>query len=249
MSLISIILISIVQGLTEFLPVSSSGHLLLGRLLFIPYEQPITFDVFLHAGSLLAIIYFFRPSLCQNLTRLIPALIIGTIPAVIAGLYIYYRFQYIFETPQFLGISFLITSFYLFLFSYLPNGKTALLKINPKQSLIIGLFQAVALLPGVSRSGSTIFAGKFSGLNQDATFNFAFLLAIPAIIGAITLVIKDIPSYQPALIKTDLLGLAISFIASLIALRLLKYFLKSKSLTIFSLYTLLLGSFCLGLFL
>jgi undecaprenyl-diphosphatase len=248
MSLLSIALLSFIQGLTEFLPVSSSGHLLLSRLLLIPYEQPLTTDVFLHAGSLLAIIWFFRNTIRKNFVGLLPVLIIGTIPAAIAGVFIYDRFQFIFETPQFLGISFLITSFYLFIFSYLPKGKTSLTSINLRQALTIGIFQAVALLPGVSRSGSTIFAGKLAGLKQEAILNFAFLLGIPAIFGAIFMVIKDINIVETGQIKLDLFGLIISFFASLLALKILEYFLRSKNLTVFSIYTLILGSFCLGLF-
>lgn len=248
MALTSIIIISFIQGLTEFLPVSSSGHLLLFRLLFSPYSQPVTLDVFLHAGSLLAIIWYFRRYLRQYFVKLIPVLIIGTIPVVVIGLFIYSHFQSVFETPQFLGLSFLFTSFCLFLFPYLPKGKTSLEKISFKQSLLIGIFQAVAIIPAISRSGSTIFAGKLSGLKTQASFNFAFILAIPAIFGAIILVLKDLSNYQPQSMGIDITGLFFSFFSSLIALRLLNYFLKNKNLKIFSLYTFLLGLLCLSLF-
>jgi len=247
-SLTSLVITSFIQGLTEFLPISSSGHLLLYRLIFTPYEQPLTFDVFLHFGSLLAIIWFFRNVIRGDSIRLLPALIIGTLPAVFAGLFIYDHFQSIFETPQFLGISFLITSLFLFIFNFLPQGKTVLLRIKPFQALIIGLFQAIALLPGVSRSGSTIFAGKLSGLKSIVAFQFAFLLAIPAIIGAISLVLKEQQTLDIYSLQTGITGLIFSFLSSLIALRLLKFFLESKNLKIFFWYTLILGSFCLGIF-
>jgi len=249
MSYASALYFGFLQGLTEFLPVSSSGHLLLFRSLFAPYDSPLLLDIVLHAGSLLAIIYFFRQVVFskKNVNLLMP-LFVGSLPAVLVGLLVYQRFQSIFSSPQLLGFTFLLTSLLLALFHRLPWGKISLTNIPSLNAFIVGVFQSIAILPGVSRSGSTIFAGHFQKLNQQAAFAFAFLLAIPAILGSLILSLKDglvLGRVHPGPV---LVGFLVSFASSLFALQLLQLLMKKKNLVIFSVYTFLLGCFCLGVF-
>lgn len=238
-----------IQGLTEYLPISSSGHLALIRLLTTSYEEPLVYDIFLHAGSLLAIIIFFRKIIIKSGLKLLPQLTSSVLPAAVVGVVIYQYFQSIFESAQFLGFSFIITSLFMFIFSSLPSGKTPLEKVNLKQALVTGLFQAVAIIPGISRSGSTLLGNKVARLDDNAVFTFAFLMSIPAISGAIVLVIKDSPTLTPEYLTSGVIGLVISFFVSLVSIAILRFLLKSKKLEVFAWYTLVIGSACLGLFL
>lgn len=248
MSYSNAVFFALIQGLTEFLPVSSSGHLSLLRLITIPYEQPLIFDIFLHAGSLLAILWFFRRVIAKYLIGLTPQLIITTIPAGIIGVFVYQRYQHLFESASFLGFAFLFTALLLFSFNHLPQRQTRLRHISIFQAFIVGVFQAVAILPGISRSGSTVFAGKLIGLAQKTAFIYAFLCAIPAILGSMVLVLKDSPSITPEYLRTSALGFIVSFSSSLLALNLLTIILKKRKLNYFAWYLLVLGSVALGLF-
>jgi len=251
MSLVSAIYFGLLQGLTEFLPVSSSGHLLLFRSLFAPYDSPLLLDIVLHTGSLLAILWFFKSIIFnkKEIKKLIIPLLIGTIPAVIVGLLVYQRFQGIFSSPQLLGFSFLTTSIFLAIFSIIPWGKLSLTKIPSFNAFIVGLFQALAIIPGISRSGSTIFACRLQKFNQKTTFAFAFLLAIPAILGSLVLSLKDGLTLGVVNPWPVLVGFLVSFVSSLFALKLLQILLRKKSLMLFSVYTFLLACFCFGVFL
>lgn len=251
MSFISAVYFGLLQGLTEFLPVSSSGHLLLFRSLFAPYDSPLLLDIVLHTGSLLAILWFFKKTIFnkKEVGKLITPLFFGTLPAVLVGLLVYQRFQTIFSSPQLLGFSFLLTSIFLATFSLIPWGKITLTKIPSINAFLVGLFQALAIMPGISRSGSTIFAGRLQKLNQKTTFAFAFLLAVPSILGSLVLSLKDGLILGKVNLLPVLTGFLFSFISSLFALKLLQILLRKKSLILFSVYTFLLGCFCLGVFL
>ena len=251
MSFISAIYFGLLQGLTEFLPVSSSGHLLLFRSLFAPYDSPLLLDIVLHTGSLLAILWFFKEVIFdkKGIKKLIMPLFVGTLPAILVGLLVYQRFQGIFSTPRLLGFSFLITSLFLALFSSIPWGKITLTKVPSLNAFIVGLFQALAIMPGISRSGSTIFAGRLQKFNQKTAFAFAFLLAVPAILGSLVLSLKDGLVLGTVNALPVLVGFLASFVSSLFALKLLQILLRKKNLMLFSVYTFLLGCFCLGVFL
>ena len=250
MSLVSAIYFGLLQGLTEFLPVSSSGHLLLFRSLFAPYNSPLLLDIVLHAGSLLAIVWFFKNIIFnkKEIGKLIIPLFIGTIPAVLVGLVVYQRFQGIFSSPQLLGFSFLTTSIFLSLFSVIPWGRVTLTKVPSLNVFIVGLFQALAIIPGISRSGSTIFAGRLQKFNQKTTFAFAFLLAVPAILGSLVLSLKDGLTLGTVNPWPVVVGFVASFVSSLFALKLLQILLRKKSLNLFAVYTFLLACFCFGVF-
>jgi len=244
-----IVIAAITQGLTEFLPISSSGHLLLLRSLGFNYSQPIIVDIFLHLGSLLAILWFFRNLTLNSLKQLARPLIISFIPAGLFGLLIYYRFESLFEAPSLLGLSFLITSIFIFLFSAIPFGKTRLTKVSTTQALFAGVFQALAIIPAISRSGATLLGVKLAKLDSPAGFSFTFLMAIPAITASVFLALSDLPSIQMVSLPLSLVGTFISFVTSLFALKFLRLLIKKQSLLPFAWYTLILSAITFGLFL
>lgn len=246
---LSAIYFGLLQGLTEFLPVSSSGHLLLFRSLFTPYDQPLLLDIVLHLGSLTAILLFFKKTIQKHFKNLTTPLIISIIPLGIAGLFFYPKIKFFFTTPQYLGLSFLITSLLLFIFPNLKQGKTKLTQITPSKALLSGLFQSLAIIPGISRSASTIFAGKLNKQNQSSTFQFAFLMAIPALLGSLALALKDgLPTLAKTNTNSIIAGFIASLLSSLIALKILQFILKKKNLSIFAWYTLALSAISFGLF-
>ena len=189
-----VIILAIVQGIAEFLPISSSGHLVVLNALMGSEGGSLELNVVLHFGTLLAILVFYRDRIIKLLSddrRVIPLLIIGTIPAGLVGLYLKKYHTDLLENALLAGFMLVVTGFLLMLFAKLPNGtkKYPQLKIPPV--ILIGLAQAAALLPGISRSGATIVAGTATGLERQSAATFSFLLAIPAIAGAMVLEAKD----------------------------------------------------------
>jgi undecaprenyl-diphosphatase len=199
MTVFQALLLGAVQGLTEFLPVSSSGHLVLFQKIFGISEPTMFFDTLVHGGTLAAVFVVLRREIWAILRRpiqpLTGCLILGTIPAVIAALAFDDAIERAFQSGAFLGFAFLITAIFLSLAEILskkvktPRQKGEMTWLD---ALIIGIFQAVAIIPGVSRSGSTLSASLARGLNRDFAARFSFLLSIPAILGALLLQIKDL---------------------------------------------------------
>lgn len=193
------VLLGILQGLTEFLPVSSSGHLVLAQSLLPGFDGPaVAFDVLLHAGTLAAVLIYFRHDLAgiaadfthprERGLRLPLLLAVGTVPAAMVGVFFEDAIKPLFTSPRFAAAGLLITAFLLFLaWKIGTQGKRPLGSLTLWAALFIGAFQAVAIVPGVSRSGATIAAGVFLGLSGLDAARFSFLLSIPAIAGAFLL--------------------------------------------------------------
>lgn len=249
MSSLSLSLFGVLQGITEFLPVSSSGHLLFFRQIFTSYNQPLITDIILHTGSLAAIVIFFKDTLKKNFSKLLKPLIISVVPAGLVGFLFLDQIEALFSSPKFLFLSFSATTLILLLFNQLNWKKTKIRKISSKQAFGVGLFQAFALVPGISRSASTIFASRLLGLDSTASFSFAFLMAIPAILGSIVLSLAKLDvasiSIQPSILLTVFFS---SFISSLLALSILQQILKNKKLTNFAFYTAAIAGISLALF-
>lgn len=240
--------LGIVQGLTEFLPVSSSGHLVLFQSFLDISTPPLFFDVLVHVGTLLAVLIYFRHQLISFTKTHLSQLIIATVPAIIVGLAIYTTSLEIFTNLYITSLSFLLTSVLLFLTTKVKTtASNSFIKVTPIKALFIGTFQAIAILPGVSRSGSTISAGIFSGLSKNTAFTFSFILSIPAILGALVLNLTDTSNLDVTLTLPSLIGFSAALISGLISLCLLNYVLNRKNLLPFAIYTYLLGSFLLGL--
>lgn len=243
-SIFQISFLGLVQGLTEFLPVSSSGHLvIIQHFLPLVNQQPVVLDMMLHLGSLLALLIFFWPKMKSILSnwKLINLVIIATILTAIIIFPFKKAVEVMFFNYQFAGIMLIITGFILFFASKKRNNSKE--KIGLKESVIIGLSQALAVFPGISRSGITIGSGIFSGLKSNVATEFSFLLAIPLIAGAAVLEMPKIISISSDLLLIYFVGFFVSFIVSLFSFKLLMKILKlnQKKLVYFAYYCWLIG--------
>jgi len=267
LELLKAVVISIIQGITEFLPISSSGHIFLLKNI-LKLEQGLFFDIVIHLGTLLAVIIFFRIEIYEliyglfkkesnlkmfgdnlkwiDVLKIWLLFIIATIPAVIAGLFLNDFFDIKPSETQkwhflFIAGTFTFTAVLLFSTYFIKNNNNKIKNTSIIKALIIGLFQAIAILPGVSRSGSTITAGKYVGLEEKDAARFSFLMSIPVILGAFILELFNlIENLKIADIKNNILLLIISFITSFIIgylslIFLIKILVKRK-FWIFSIY-------------
>ncbi len=205
MSIWNAIIVGVVQGLAEFLPISSSGHIVLTQFLLgireegAEFQPDLGFEVILHVGTLLSVLIFFRKSLlnlcCSLYTasmkeerKMILWLGVATVPAVIAVKLFQDQFESAYQSPFLVSGLLLVTGALLFVPRWLA-GKAQ--EIGLKSSVIMGCAQALAILPGISRSGSTIAAGLVSGVKPEKAAEFSFLMSIPAILGGVVLTLKD----------------------------------------------------------
>lgn len=256
MSLPVIILLAIVQGITEFLPISSDGHLVTVNAIVTalggtPVEDFVTVEMVLHLGTLLSVLVYYRREILELFTshrRVIPLLVIGTIPAAVIGVFIkevlpHATSKVVLESPLVAGFGFLLTALFLLWAVRRPKGERDYTELSWVDALKIGSLQSLALLPGVSRSGSTITAGFGVGLRPDSAATFSFLLSIPAIAGACALVlIKSFRNGSSELpVGTLAVGLVVSFLVGLAALAILIHFVKSGRLAYFAYYLIPLG--------
>lgn len=235
------IFLGIVQGLTEFLPISSSGHLVLLQKFLGMAEPPIFFDVLVHVGTLLAVVLFFGKSLVREFRdfRVLRGMVIGTLPVAAVGLLVQPLVEIIFSSLLVVGLSYFFTGFLLLWSRSQTVGGTNLRSLTDRQSLMVGLFQAVALLPGVSRSGATIVGGLAQGLDREAAFKFSFYLSVPAILGAMVLQLRNLASVSVSV--ESLLGMLAAFGVGYTSLHILQKVLTSRKLHYFAPYCFLLG--------
>jgi undecaprenyl-diphosphatase len=257
MSIFEAIILGLVQGLTEFLPVSSSGHLVLLQHIFGIEEPAMLFDVMVHLGTLLAVFAVLWKDIWAILRRPIQALtgllILATIPTVIAALAFRKGIEHAFESGQFLGFAFLATAMLLVTAELLSRHARADNDLKPAEdmnwldALIIGIMQAIAIIPGISRSGATISGALSRKLDRDFAARFSFLLSIPAILGAVVLHAKDLVKGGP---EAEVSGIGTAaIIAGTISAAVIGYFavrfmlriIKEKSLFGFAVYTAVLG--------
>ena len=229
-----------VQGLTEFLPISSSGHLVLIQKFIPGFSQPgILFDVILHFGTLFAVIYLFRKKIFALTPKYLLLLVLGSIPAALAGFLFRREFEEMFKRGTFLGIEFLITGILNFLVDIPSPVKTPL---SVKNSLLIGIAQAVSIIPGISRSGATIFTGVRLGIDRKSAAEYSFLLSVPAIFGANLLEIFSQGFKDTSLPQGSYLaGFLVSFIVGIFSIKLVMKFLLKSQFKFFAYYALALG--------
>lgn len=246
MTWLKMILLSIIQGISEFLPISSSGHLVIAENLLDIQADQTDVNIVLHAGTLLSILIFYRRTIWLLLTqnrRVIPLMIVGTLPVVVIGLTAKKFAEPMLESALLAGCMLPITGLFLLLIPRIPETKQSYTDITYKQALLVGLAQAVAILPGISRSGSTIVVGLLTGMSRQSAATFSFLLAIPAILGATILEVAEILSHQHVSTPLSLLamGAVISAIVGLIALGLLVRWLEKGKLHFFAYWCIPLG--------
>jgi undecaprenyl-diphosphatase len=243
------LLLGLIQGLTEFLPVSSSGHLFLGRHFLHLDEAGLFLDTMLHVGTLLAVItVYWRDVLAllrKPFSRMSLLLIIGTIPALAVGFLFADFFDYLEKTGVTIGWEFLITGLVLwFSDSIKKHGYKDLEKISYIDALIIGLAQSLAIFPAISRSGMTIAAALFRKVNTDTAAYFSFLLSIPAISAAIayqSLKLFTGKATEAVPLSTLAIGIIVSAISGYIAVRWMIATIKKGSLKGFAIYVWVLG--------
>lgn len=242
-------ILGVIQGLTEFLPISSTGHLYLGRNLFGLNEAGLLLDTMLHIGTLIAVIIFYKDELISILknpfSKLTGLLVIGTIPAVIVGLAFNDYFEEISKTGVTIGWEFLLTGCFLWFSETIKQGRKKMKDISYTDALVIGSFQAAAIFPAISRSGFTIAAGLIRKLDRETAAYFSFLVSTPAIAGAIVLQSFDLVSGDGEVISIGSLLIAIisSAVFGYIAIKWLIGFLKKNSLKMFAIYVWALGIF------
>ncbi len=246
MSWWQVIFLSVIQGLTEFLPISSSGHLVLFQKIF-GLKPPVLFDIFVHVGTLFSILFFFRKEILKILKGLLQRdkddwrffwlLVIGTIPAVLFGLFLEKNVEQIFDSWSSLIIGFLITGFLLLITFWLkPKKYKNFGNISWFDSLFIGFFQALSILPSISRSGATLVASLLRKIDRQSAFKFSFLLAIPAILGALVLQIPDLANCEFHFVVQPLCGMIFSGLVGYFSLKFLQKILLNSQLWLFSFY-------------
>jgi len=267
MSIIEAIIQGIVQGLTEFLPVSSSGHLSLVQHFFgISGDTAVASSIVMHLGTLVAVFIAFRQKIWQLILealsmikdiftgkfkwskmndnrRMIMLIIISILP-----LFIFYIFKDFFEgissdsdiTVE--GFAFLYTSAILFLSCKFGSNSKDIGDATVKDSLVIGTFQGIALVPGISRSGSTISAALFCGMKRETAVEYSFILGIPVILAGAVVELKDFNAAENSEHLLPLLvGFAVSAVVGFLAIKLVKWLIKDGKFKIFAYYTLILG--------
>lgn len=265
------IVLGILQGLTEFLPVSSSGHLVLGQFFFDVREPGIFFEISVHMGTLLAVIVVFFNDIKQMITaffkymalfpsikkfqemtrrdrdaRMLLLIGIGSIPTALIGLFLKPYIDPMFGSVKFVGCMLLVTGTFLWFTRKVNKKGVDIMGVTPKHVLLIGFCQGLAVLPGISRSGATITAGLFSGLERETAARFSFLLSIPAITGAEIVSLKDFFEQNIVFDMSTFYGTLASFLIGYAALIGLMKVVRTGKLHIFAPYCWMLGLMVLG---
>ena len=242
---LEILILSIVQGISEFLPISSSAHLFLVSEIYKFKSQSLLVDVGLHLGSLLAIIFYFRNELKEivNNKNLFFLMVLGSLPLIILGAIIYKTglINY-FRNIEVIAWTTLIFALLLYIADKFENKKKIETDLELKSILIIGVFQILALIPGVSRSGIVITAGRFLNFSRYDSTKISFYLSIPAIAGASFLSLKSLVDKNIDLNLIVLVSILLSFIFSYLTIKYFLIFVKKFTLNTFVIYRIILSS-------
>lgn len=247
-------ILGFVQGLTEFLPVSSSGHLVLLQHLMGYREPELLFDVSVHVGTLFAVLMVFRNDLYGMLRglwahdddarqgrRLLLLVIVGSIPTGIIGLTFKDTFETFFSSTTVVGIALMCTGLLLFATHLVKQTARGIEQTGWGRALIIGVAQGMAITPGISRSGATIAAGLLLGVNREVAARFSFVLSVPAILGALALQINDLEAPAQTNWTPIILGALVAAVSGYIALKLLLKLVRGGRLHWFAYYCWALG--------
>ncbi|MCR4315960.1 MAG: undecaprenyl-diphosphate phosphatase [Planctomycetes bacterium] len=253
MTIFESISLAVIQGLTEFLPVSSSGHLVILEEIFFKdsdaisaAEDNVAFIVLLHFASLLAVLIVFRKTILGLLypklqTTTIAYVILATIPAAVVGLAFKDRIEGLFKLPLPVGIALIVTGAVLLSTKFAKPAAVRTENMGFARALVIGIAQAIAIMPGISRSGSTIATGMLLKVDRDDAAAFSFLLAIPTIGGAMILKARKLGELASADMMPVVVGFTACLVVSLIALKLLLLLVKKKRFDIFAYYCIPVG--------
>jgi undecaprenyl-diphosphatase len=243
------ILLGFIQGVTEFLPISSSGHLAIFHRLLGDYPL-LALDVLAHLGTLIAIVWFFRfdlsllvrgvlgqtsPKTTKEQRQLLVELILASLPVVLVGLLFGHRVALLFANPKFLAVGFWVTALLLVL------GRFWRLPLKKGRFFLVGICQALAIIPGISRSASTIASGRIFGESKEKAFKFSFLLGLISIGGAAIYEAPQIIRFNNGQAKEALAVIAVAFLSGLLALKTLRHLFLSDRMWYLSFYCFLLG--------
>lgn len=261
MNLPAAVLLGIIQGITEFLPISSSAHLILARAFFgweTPPEFGLAFDVALHIGTLVAILAFFRAEIL-SMTRALPQavssnppapgrllqlIVIGTIPIVVVGVLMSDRAEALLRQPPVAAVALAVGAIAMLVAERLGPRTRSETDLRWSDAVLIGCAQAAALIPGMSRSGSTIAVGLFLGVRRDAAARFTFLLAIPATMAAAGKEALEVAGMQLTgdMISLFTMGILVSGIVGYLTIKYFLRFLAGHKLDVFAYYRLALAA-------
>ena len=267
MNIIESIVLGIIQGLTEFLPISSSGHLALAQKMFGMQNAGFFLEALLHIGTLVAVFIAFRKLIeglfkalftmmgkifrgkfslknAEPCERMLLMLIVSCLPLFVALIF-KDKAEMLKDSLWAVGAALIVNSVILFVCDRLPDRKKDASNMGIGNSLAVGFMQAVAIIPGISRSGSTITAGVASGLDREFAAQYTFILSIPTILAGAAVSFKDAVA-ENAIIAQDIpayiVGVVVSGVVGFFAIRLLQYILKSKKFIIFSVYSFVVGA-------
>ena len=240
--IIEISILSLIQGISEFLPISSSAHLIIVSTLYEFKSSSLLIDVSLHLGSLLAIIFFFKTELInlRNNQKLLSLMIFGSIPLVVVGFLLYKtELIYVFRDIRIIAWTTLIFGILLYFADKSRFDKNISSNLNLKTIIYIGLFQIFALIPGVSRAGITITAARIFKFNRFDSSKISFLLAIPALTGASILGLRDLITQSFEVNYLVFIAITLSFLSSYFTVRFFLRFINKFSLNIFIIYSII----------
>ena len=257
MNYLESLILGVIQGLTEFLPISSSGHLEIFKVIFgsdLSNSESLLFTIILHFATALSTIYYFKNDLLKIFKGIINKksedvkfskyILISMIPAVLAGLFLEETIDVFFSGNLVLiGIMLFLTGIFLLLTDFIKKGE---LQLNTKNSLFIGIAQAIAILPGISRSGATIASAVLLRINKENATKFSFLMVVPVIFGSILKSILDQKiNFENFDFLIVLTGFGSAFFTGLLACKWMIYLVKKSKLYYFAIYCFVVGSLVL----
>ncbi len=272
MGYLEAVILGLVQGLAEFLPISSSGHLALLQNIFgVKGDQVLFFTVLLHVGTLVSVFIIYWRDICELIVELVLTIkdlctgkglrlaerpvrklgvmiIVATIPTALIGLLFNDIFNGLYLSLLAIGIGFLITGVLMFLAERMGSAHKGIEKMNFRNAVFIGVLQGIAIYPGISRSGSTLVGGLTTGLERTFAVKFAFLISIPSILGSVVLELPDAikEGIDPQLIGPILAGMAVAAVSGFIAIKTMIQIVSKKKLSYFSYYVWALGIFTIA---
>ena len=247
------ILIGVIQGITEFLPISSSGHLVLFGQLSNWEDQGLFTDIAVHFGTLFAVIFYLRKDIFYLFTnvlqfkfikdQIIFKIILSTLPAILIGYFIYDYVSIYFRNIQLIAISSMLFAIILYLADKIQIQNKSWKKITYLEALLIGLFQALAFIPGASRAGVTITGARFLGYDRLNAARFSMILSIPIILASMTLSLINVSkeNYVDVNLSQSFTAAIVAFITALLSIIFLMKFIKTFNFNIFIIYRFLLG--------
>ncbi|MBI5224334.1 undecaprenyl-diphosphate phosphatase [Candidatus Micrarchaeota archaeon] len=245
------VILAMIQGLTEWLPVSSSAHLAIAQIL-MKVKVPIIFDILLHIGTLIAVVVYFRKTIFEMVKSILKFdkedenfkmasfVILASIPTAIIGFTFRGFFESSFSSPFSIGIALILTGTFFMVCEKIKGSA----KISAKHAFLIGIAQGIAIMPGISRSGSTIGTALFLGVEREKATRFSFLLSIPAILGAAFFEGKD-ASFAGLDVGIVAVSIAVSGIVGYLSIGFMMKYVKRKGLAAFAKYCWIFGIFCL----